>query len=489
MLKHFIKLEWKSFFRAASFQTNLVLKIFMVFGALYFMAMFVAMAIGAYFGLEKAGYEPLGMVNKFLIYYFVVDLLMRYFFQKMPVINIQPLLLLPFKKSKIVSYALGKTAISFFNIIHAFFFIPFSIVLIANGYDAMSVLCWNLGLIFMVYVNNFINVFFNNKMLLVSIAIAVVATLGVLQYYAYFDITDFTQPFFQNFYEVHWWFVIPLGVLVVMTYLAFNYFNARLYLDAGLSAKAKIAKTENLEWLDRFGKMSTFLKNDIKLIKRNKRSRTTVIMSVVFLFYGMLFFTGAIESYDNPFMKIFAGIFVSGGFLFSFGQFVPSWDSSYYPLMMTQNIRYREYLFSKWLLVVLATAASTVIAVFYLYFGWEAYAAVLVCGIYNMGVNGHLVLLGGAFIKTPIDLSSNKKAFGDTSAFNVKTLLITVPKLLLPIILYAIGHFTLGPAFGYILIAITGVCGFALRDFMFKKIENIYKAEKYKTVAAYKQKN
>ena len=212
-------------------------------------------------------------------------------------------------------------------------------------------------------------------------------------------------------------------------------------------------------------------------------------MSVVFLFYGLLFFTGGIESYDNPFMKIFAGIFVSGGFLFSFGQFVPSWDSAYYPLMMTQNIRYQEYLKSKWMLVVLATAVSTILGLGYLYFGWEAYAAVLVGGIYNMGVNGHVVLLGGAYIKTPIDLTSNKKAFGDSSAFNVKTLLITIPKLVLPIILYTIGHFTLGPVFGYALVALAGVAGFAFRDFMFRKIESVYKAEKYKTIAAYKQKN
>lgn len=489
MLKRFIKLEWKSFTRAASFQTNLVLKIFMIIGALYFMGMFVLTAMGAYFGLEKAGYDPLVMVNKFLIYYFVVDLVFRYFFQKMPVINIQPLLLLPFKKNKIVSYALGKTAISFFNIIHAFFFIPFSIILLTKGYDPVGVICWNLGLLCMIYVNNFINVFFNNKIVIMMIAIAIVGTLGVLQYYAYFDITEITQPYFQNFYDVSWWFAIPVVVLIAMIYLAFNYFSKHLYLDAGLSAKAKIAKTENLDWLNRFGKTATFLKNDIKLIKRNKRSRTSVIMSIVFLFYGMLFFTGALEVYDTPFMKIFAGIFVSGGFMFSFGQFVPSWDSSYYPLMMTQNIQYREYLYSKWLLVVLATAALTVLGVFYIFFGWEAYAAVFVCGIYNMGVNGHMVLLGGAFIKTPIDLTSNKKAFGDTSAFNVKTLLITIPKLIVPIALYAIGHFTLGPAFGYILIAIVGLSGFALRDYMFKKIENIYKAEKYKTVAAYKQKN
>ncbi len=60
-------------------------------------------------------------------------------------------------------------------------------------------------------------------------------------------------------------------------------------------------------------------------------------------------------------MHIFAGIFVSGGFLFTFGQFVPSWDSSYYQLMMTQNIPYKGYLSSKWWLIVIATFVSTII--------------------------------------------------------------------------------------------------------------------------------
>jgi hypothetical protein len=49
----------------------------------------------------------------------------------------------------------------------------------------------------------------------------------------------------------------------------------------------------------------------------------------MFLFYGFLFFTNSIEAYNNPIMHIFAGIFVSGGFLITFGQFVPSWDSAY----------------------------------------------------------------------------------------------------------------------------------------------------------------
>jgi hypothetical protein len=36
-----------------------------------------------------------------------------------------------------------------------------------------------------------------------------------------------------------------------------------LYLDAGLSSKHDVAKTEDLTWLNQFGTIGTFLKNDI----------------------------------------------------------------------------------------------------------------------------------------------------------------------------------------------------------------------------------
>jgi len=191
----------------------------------------------------------------------------------------------------------------------------------------------------------------------------------------------------------------------------------------------------------------------------------------------------------DHFGEFFAGIFVSGGFLFSFGQFVPSWDSAYYPLLMSQNIRYKEYLESKWYLMVIVTIFSTFIASFYLYFGWQAYIAVVVGAIYNIGVNSHMVLWGGAYIKTPIDLTSAKKAFGDKKSFNVKTLLLTIPKLLLPMAIYALGHFAHGEVLGFALVAVSGLAGLLFKNKVFSIIEKIYKSEKYKTLLAYKQTN
>jgi hypothetical protein len=44
-----------------------------------------------------------------------------------------------------------------------------------------------------------------------------------------------------------------------------SYFKRNLYLDAGLSNKHDVAKTENLTWLNQFGTIGTFLKMTLNL--------------------------------------------------------------------------------------------------------------------------------------------------------------------------------------------------------------------------------
>ena len=490
MIKLFLNLEWKAFTRSASFKVNLALKILMIVGALIMILYALGLGIGAYYIIEDmVDPDPLKIINQFLIFYIAGDLVFRYFLQKMPIVNIKPFLYLPLKKNQIVRFGINKTMISFFNIWHAFFFIPFSIVLLIEGHTILNVVGWHVAMLALVYCNNFINIFVNSKDVAFYAFIAILITLGALLYYDIFDITQFTSPIFSALYNQPYLAIIPLLLAYGLYVMAFKYFRKNFYLDAGLAKKVDVAETDNMIWLDRFGSISTFLKNDIKLIKRNKRSKMTIFMSCIFIFYGLLFFTGSVEAYDGPFWRIFAGIFVSGGFLFSFGQFVPSWDSAYYPLLMSQNIRYKEYLESKWYLMVIVTIFSTFIASFYLYFGWQAYIAVVVGAIYNIGVNSHMVLWGGAYIKTPIDLTSAKKAFGDKKSFNVKTLLLTIPKLLLPMAIYALGHFAHGEVLGFALVAVSGLAGLLFKNKVFSIIEKIYKSEKYKTLLAYKQTN
>ncbi len=489
MFKHFITLEWKAFFRSPALATNIVLKIFIALGVLYFAIGFMAVGALTYFLIkDEMGQDPMVIVNKFIIYYFIADLLIRLLLQKIPVINIRPLLTLPIKRSSIVNFALGKTVLSVFNILHAFFFIPFTLVLLRNDYGTGPVLLWHLSIIALIYINNFLALMLNSRDGLFIVFLGIVAALGAMQYYGIFDITEITSLFYFGLYSTSYMFIVPLAVLGILYWLSYKYFYNHLYLDTGLKGKHEVAKTEQYTWLNKYGTMGTFLKNDIKLLKRNKRSRGTLIASFFFLFYGLLFFNGGIQNIQLPVMSMFAGIFVSGGFLFTFGQFVPSWDSAYYPLMMSQNIKYRDYIASKWWLIVIGTVICTILSSFYLFMGIDTYLIIIASAIFNIGVNSHLVLLGGAYTKTPIDLSSGKQAFGDKKAFNIKTMLLSIPKMLVPMALFGIGSYAISPMAGYILVAGAGILGFAFRNAVFSKIEKVYKTEKYDALASYKQK-
>ena len=252
MFKHFILLEWKSFLRSASLGTNLAMKIFIGFFAVYFMVIFIAAGIGVFYILKEKGFEPLETVNKFMIYYLFADLIIRFFLQKMPVLNIKPLLTLPINRKTIVHYTLGKTALSFFNWSHAFFFLPFSIVLLLNGYPFLNVFLWHIGIAALFYFNNFINVLVNNKSNVFFSVLIIVATFALAHYFKLFDVTVYTQPFFQGMYTTVFVFLIPFFLVTVSYYFAFHHFKSNLNLDEGLAKKSDVAKTENFTYLDKF---------------------------------------------------------------------------------------------------------------------------------------------------------------------------------------------------------------------------------------------
>ena len=488
MLQRFLFLQWKSFTRGAGFATDLAQKILMSFAWICFSAVFAGLAFITFQVVQDdMGLDPLVFVSDNLLYAFAFWVVARYFLQKMPIVHIQPLLVLPISKKSIVRFGLLKTVLSFFNLGNLFFFVPFGITLMQQDYNPHGVLGWWVTIGSVIIATNFLNIMLNSVDRILIIVAVLLAGIFTLQYYEIFDLTTWTSPLFMVSYNQPLFAVIPIG-LVVLTYSwSFAHFKNKLMLDEGtLHPKTETHRTAELSWLDRFGRTALFLRNDIQLIIRNKRARMAVWMGVGVLFYGLIFMS---DIYSGSTMMLFVGIFVSGGFLFSFGQYVPSWDSSYYPLMMSQNIPYKEYLKSKWWLVVVGTLISIPLASFYIFFSWESYLAIIAGGIYNIGVNAHLVLLSGAYTRVPIDLASNKKAFGDKRSFNLKVLLLSIPKFAVPMFLFYVGVLIQSKSLGLILVALVGLLGFAFRNLVFGWIEKIYQEEKHETLAAYKQKN
>ena len=76
---------------------------------------------------------------------------------------------------------------------------------------------------------------------------------------------------------------------------------------------------------------------------------------------------------------------------------------------------------------------------------------------------------------------------GGKKAFNIKTVLISLPQMVLPIALFSIGSYYYSYLAGCLIVGLTGIFGILLKEQVFNLIIKAYKSEKYSTLKAYKQ--
>lgn len=486
MFKRFLKLEWKSFFRGSSVGLNLLMKIFRMIGIFYFIFCFAGMAFLAYFYVEKEmGENPLKMVSRFLIIAWVVDLIFKYIVQQLPTQNIKPFLTLNIPKKVVVNYTLIKTFLSPFSWMNSFFFITFCGIMLFNGYGTLNTISWFVGVSLLFYLNNFLNFLFNDKEKIAIGVGVVIAVVSLLTYYDVIPTLSYSETFFYTIFEKPYFVLIPIALFAGLWKITFNYIRKGFYLDEGLEAKKVVGKTENIDFLNRYGAIGTFINNDIRMLKRNKVTKGILLGSFMFVFYGLLMFTN--KYYQTPTALMFMGLFVTGGFQFTFGQRVPSFDSAYYPLMMTLNVPYKEYIKAKWWLLNIVTVFCIVLALFYAYFGWDVYFAFFAAGLYNIGVNSQFTLWSGAYNKTQVDLNLKEKRVGQKNSFSFKALILMIPKMILPMAVYGAMNYFFGIQAAVISIAALGLLGFVLREKIFDIIIKKYKSEKYSTLEAFKK--
>jgi len=492
MIKHFLNLEWKQYFRSSYWQKNIAINILMVFFALYFVVVFVGLGFGLLFILKKAfpDQDPFTIANNYLFYWIIGDLLMRFFLQKLPVMSVKPLLTLPIKRSTVVNFVLGKSALSFFNFLPLFAIIPFSIMLIRDGNDASMVLTWMLMMILVVLIINFLNfiieAFSAESELSFLPIIGLVSVLFALNYFEILPMTTLIGSAFLAVAHNPLLILIPIVILILCYKFNFNILKRKLYLDNSLKSKVTEVEAADLSWTNRFGDIAPFMQLDLKLIWRNKRTKSMAMLLVIGVLYGLFFYPQPMYR-EMTFMSAFIGIFSTGFFLINFGQFIPAWDSGYYKLLMSQNIKYEQYLRSKFILMVMSVVILFVLGIPYVYFGYKILIAHFAAAIYNIGVNTHVILWGGSFNRKKIDL--DKKAAFNYQGTGAVQWLIGIPLMIVPMGLFALVNWLVGFGAAVALLIILGVVGIVFHKKLMAGITKKYLDSKYKMIDAFSQDN
>ena len=464
----------------------------MGFMALYFMAMFLTMGFFLLDIIQKVApdKDPIKFINTGVFYWIMTELLIRFFFQKLPAMHVKPFLILNLKRKTIVHYVLGKSALSLYNFLSLFALIPFGIKLFFTGFDGFTISLWIFTLFLISLCNNFLNFIIESVSAEISVSfLPIVIGLGGLFALNYFNIIQLDTLVANGMNAV---LEQPVYVLVLILllgtlyYYNFKFLSAKLFLDSGLKTKIKEVKASNLEWTRTFGSIAPFLQMDLRLIWRNKRTKSSVWILGIGLLYGLFFYPQ--PTYNNMlWFFMFIGLFSTGIFLINFGQFIPAWDSGYYKLLMSQNIKYRDYLRSKFLLMTISVGMLFVLGIPYVYFGWKILLAHFAAAVYNIGVNSYVILWGGSFNRKKIDLS--QKAAFNYQGTGLVQFLIGIPLLLIPMGLFAGLYFLIGFEWACAVLIILGLSGVVFHKPLMKGITNKYMRSKYKMIAAFNQDN
>jgi hypothetical protein len=479
-------LQWKETFRAPQWEAKMSIKVIMVLVTLYFLGAFVFGASMTYPILNKKilDREAVEVFNGIILYIFFFELILRFFLQQLPVTNIQTLILLPFKKRRIINNVLFRSVFSGFNTTPLIIYLPFAISMYRDDYLGTQVVAWWMALLLTTLCLNFLIYIINKNNLYFVLLLAVVAATVALDLYIEFDLGHMTGALFDAVVaqpQLVGFFIFPL----VLSYALVFYFLKRgFYMDAGLAKTKTAVQTGDYSFLNFLGEDALILKNDLRMIIRNVRPRQVVLMSFLFLFYGLIFFTQDIYR-KQDFVMVFAGLFVTGGFCLTFGNYVPAWDSSYYKLLMTQNISYKKYLLSKWNLMVFVTAISTLLSLPYLYFGWDVMGIIIAGSLFNMGLNTWTTLFGGLMNKTPMKLNVKAKAFENTQSFSLNQFLLIIPKMVLPVLLYWLPAKFMGPTAGYLSLAGAGMLGIVFKNQLADWVTVLYLKQKHETIEAF----
>lgn len=219
------------------------------------------------------------------------------------------------------------------------------------------------------------------------------------------------------------------------------------------------------------------------MITRNKRPRTTAMMSILFIFYGLLLYRD-FENDMPEFVFVLGGMFMTGVFGMMYGQFFPAWHSRYYSLLMAQNVKMKQVLQSAFFLMAVTNIVFYLLSLGYMFISPKVLYIHFVVMLYNVGVNTWVIFGLGLNSRKSIDLE--QRAMFNYQGMSATNWLITFPILFGPLAVYGLLSVAFGNIAAYIILGGLGLLGIILHPRLIDYFTHQYLKRKHKMIAAYK---
>jgi Family of unknown function (DUF5687) len=493
MISTFLTHSYKKFTRSVSFEKELAKGIFM--GLLALMVVGYSLALG--FALDgiirNQLHQPdsLGFVNKMLLYYFVAEFVMRYFMQNVPALDVQPYLHLPIKRSSITHYLLSKSILHVFNASVLLIFTPFALTVVAKQWGTSAAFSWLASLIFLSLCTHYLVIYYKKKLddslLGMAALILVFGSFAAADYYQWFKFSNVSSFIFNRGASSSILVILAIALFAFLYYLNYGVIVNGMYAEDWSSEKdsaTEWGKYSDWQFLRGFGTYGEWISLELKLILRNKRPRSFVLLSGLLLLYGLIFYRGD-EVQKMPGFALFVGMFITGAFMINYGQLLYSWQGGHFDFTFTRPISVRQFIESKYWLLCAATLAAFVLSLPYAYFGWHIILAHLVMMIFNMGINVFIIMNMAMWGPQKIDLTKG-------STFNYEGVgaaqwIMAIPIMLAPYVIYLPFKLMFSTQAGLLAVGVAGLIGIALRPYLITLTTKRFTNKKYEIAAGFRK--
>lgn len=484
-----LRQQWKKTLRSKHFSQGWGIKILIGFLVIYFGLSFLT--IGFLLPeIIRDVYPNAELItpifSEFVLYYLLADVCMRFFLQDLNVLSIQHYLLAPIPKKKVINFLLGSSVFNIFNTLPLLFIVPFAFRGVLPELGALGMVFWLLSMSMVVLCSHYMAIFVKRvaavKQSAFFIFIGVVALLFLANGLGWISLNVWSQTLFAKM-GVWWYILIPLSTLVLLYFRNYRFLQTNSYLDLW-TKQSGASTTQEFTFLESKGAVGTMIANELKLILRNKRTRSVLIMTLLLCAYGLMIYAMP-EDYPGMGWWVFVGVFVTGIFMINYGQFMVGWESAYFDGILTRAYPMESFFRAKFWLLAGSSVITYIISLSYIYFTWDALWVNTASFIYNVGVNSFVLLFASTYQKKRIDLSKG-------SAFNYQgtsavQFLVAIPLLLAPILIFQAFSVIGLPYYGLAALAITGLLSLAFSKYWFREIAKNFKEKKYRNSAGFRE--
>jgi hypothetical protein len=330
------------------------------------------------------------------------------------------------------------------------------------------------------YLVNYLKSKFIKNPVITGIFISAVFGVYILERTGVISIQDVGAVLFGNM--IYQSYLLPAYLLLpaITIFVNYSFIRSNFHLDSFAKGGFMSRAGAGVGAFEKLGLTGWLMNNEIKMMMRNKRTRISLYMPAIFVFYGLLFYSdprylngGATEEY----FMFFIGLFITGFFSMASANVTYSYEGNFFGYMLTKNYEIEDFLRAKYYLILSICTITWLISFFYYFVHPKIVLINTAAFFFATGFSPFFIMLISTLNKQKLNLSLDSFSLqgkGPSQFIAVFALLLLVAVIFIPV-----RYFSDSSGVTFSVLAALGLAGIALHNSIISLLVKLFRTRKY----------